>query len=167
MSTVWQGAVVAPIRSQCRTKTKQLIFYSLLILVFFNSRCKDTFFSSHETKKGVSFLKLLYKRWAATYFSTNKCSIIGDVRLLPGSDTCLPTHSSLISYNSSIYNYYHSSFFCRHLNSFFFNLILLSCLQLLSLLLSLPTLELFRFDYLQHSPHLSSAVPLSCRLILK
>ena len=30
-------------------------------------------------------MELLYKRLAATYFSTNKCSIIGDVRLLPGS----------------------------------------------------------------------------------
>ena len=30
------------------------------------------------------------ERLAATYFSTNECSIIGDVRLLPGSDT----HSS-------------------------------------------------------------------------
>ena len=42
-------------------------------------------------------------------------------------------------------------------NSFFFNLILLSCLQLLSLLLSLPTLELFRFDYLQLS-HLPTSL---------
>ncbi len=26
-------------------------------------------------------MELLYKKLAATYFSTNKCSIIGDVRL--------------------------------------------------------------------------------------
>ena len=50
-------------------------------------------------------------------------------------------------------------------NSFFFNLIQLFYLLLLSLTLSLPTLELFRLDYLQLSHlHLhSSAVPLSCR----
>ena len=108
-------------------------------------------------QKKESLIGTPYKKLASTYFSTNKCSIIGDVRLLPGSDTCLPTHSSLISYNSSIYIYYHSSFFCRHLNSFFFELILPSCLQLLSLFLSLPTLELFRFDYLQLS-HLPSSL---------
>ena len=109
-------------------------------------------------KKGTDFGSLI-KKLAATYFSTNKCSIIGDVRLLPGSDTYLPTHSSLISYISTVCNSYHS---------FFFELILLSCLQLLSLLFLLPTLELFRLDYLQLSHlHLhSSAVPLSCRLTL-
>ena len=32
------------------------------------------------TKKGVPF-GTPYKKLAATYFSTNKCSIIGDVRL--------------------------------------------------------------------------------------
>ena len=39
-----------------------------------------------KQKKGTENGSLI-KKLAATYFSTNKCSIIGDVRLLPGSGT--------------------------------------------------------------------------------
>ena len=42
--------------------------------------CKYTNLFIHTTKKGVPN-GTPYKKLAATYFSTNKCSIIGDVRL--------------------------------------------------------------------------------------
>ena len=62
------------------------------------------------TKKGVPF-GTPYKRLAATYFSTNKCSIIGDVRLLPGSGSVLPTIASLAIHYSLVFGSYHSSLF--------------------------------------------------------
>ena len=34
-----------------------------------------------KKRKSITFRVMLFRRMAATYFSTNKCSIIGDVRL--------------------------------------------------------------------------------------
>ena len=42
---------------------------------------KIHFFPHMKQKKRASRMECSYKKLAATYFSTNKCSIIGDVRL--------------------------------------------------------------------------------------
>lgn len=105
-------------------------------------------------KKKESLVRTPLEKMAATYFSTevpevesresslslprcrdvgeaNKCSIIGDVGLLPGSGTYLPTQQLNYSNIILLLNY----------PLLFFELIQLSSTQLLSLLLSLPTLK--------------------------
>ena len=77
---------------------------------------RETIRCEEDKQKREPRLRFPYKKLAATYFSTNKCSIIGDVRLLPGSGTLLPTISSSTIHYSLAFNSNHSSCLCRHWN---------------------------------------------------